>query len=470
MKEHRTHLGGQVVWMALLDALCLVAGIVLSIVVRLGSEAVREYFFENIYGWIYYAGSVILANYIVGSYGIQTKVSRFNLLVNWAFSVIVALLVVSITSFAWFQMFLGRGVLGIAIAIYSVLWLTCGLILYRYVLRAPAFAHRIAILGSGAAAAEIGRVVTDAAIRPVHRVVAFLRPAGEAGAAAAIDGVLVAGCHSTNLVETVRGLNVSAVIISHDVPEAALAELYSALRRLRFEHVVVLDPLHVAEIYLGRIPLELVNEQWLTQATAEMSSPAVMRLKSVVNFLLAAVALLVLLPVWILVALLLKLSAWRSPVFYSQQRVGRFGGLFTMYKFRTMIDAAEAEGPVWSPPNDRRITRIGRVLRKFRFDELPQLANVLRGEMSLVGPRPERPELVAELEKVIPFYRERENVLPGMTGWAQIRYPYGATVEDTRRKLEYDLYYIKNLSLTLDLRILLRTFRIVFLGLERKNP
>jgi lipopolysaccharide/colanic/teichoic acid biosynthesis glycosyltransferase len=155
-------------------------------------------------------------------------------------------------------------------------------------------------------------------------------------------------------------------------------------------------------------------------------------------------------------------------VIYSQRRVGRFGEVFRIHKFRTMMVSAEREeGAVWSPVDDPRVTPVGRVLRKFRLDEIPQLWNILKGEMSLVGPRPERPELVEKLEKVIPYFRERENIPPGLTGWAQIRYPYGATIEDSRAKLEFDLYYVQNFSITLDLRIILRTIRIVLFGMER---
>jgi lipopolysaccharide/colanic/teichoic acid biosynthesis glycosyltransferase len=156
-------------------------------------------------------------------------------------------------------------------------------------------------------------------------------------------------------------------------------------------------------------------------------------------------------------------------VFYSQERVGRFGRIFRIHKFRTMtVGAEQGREAVWSPDNDPRITWAGKSLRKYRLDELPQLWNVLKGEMSLVGPRPERPELVEKLAKVIPYYRERENIPPGLTGWAQIRYPYGATIEDARAKLEYDLYYLQNLSVALDLRIILRTLRIVLFGMERE--
>jgi len=170
----------------------------------------------------------------------------------------------------------------------------------------------------------------------------------------------------------------------------------------------------------------------------------------------------------LLVAMVVRLSEPTGPVFYCQQRVGLFGRLFSIMKFRTMrVDAESESGAVWAMKGDPRITPVGRFLRMTRLDELPQIFNVLRGEMSIVGPRPERPEFVEQLSKEISWYEERENVLPGITGWAQIRYPYGSSVEDSRRKLEYDLFYMKHMSMSLDLQIILRTLRIVLLGMER---
>jgi lipopolysaccharide/colanic/teichoic acid biosynthesis glycosyltransferase len=170
------------------------------------------------------------------------------------------------------------------------------------------------------------------------------------------------------------------------------------------------------------------------------------------------------------VAAAIKISAPREAVMYSQRRAGQFGKIFRIHKFRTMRPGVEKEtGPVWSPLSDSRITRLGRVLRRFRLDEIPQIVNILRGEMSIVGPRPERPELIEQVVEVIPYYAERENVVPGLTGWAQIRYPYGSTIEDAARKLEYDLYYIKHLSFSLDVQVILSTIRIVLLGKEKKT-
>jgi lipopolysaccharide/colanic/teichoic acid biosynthesis glycosyltransferase len=170
------------------------------------------------------------------------------------------------------------------------------------------------------------------------------------------------------------------------------------------------------------------------------------------------------LPLMLLVACLIKLGS-RGPVLYRQQRVGLHGEPFTLLKFRSMRCDAEADGPCWAAVRDPRVTRIGAVIRWFRIDELPQLLNVLHGAMSLVGPRPERPHFARQLALVIPRYDERTDVLPGITGWAQVNYPYGASIDDARVKLTYDLFYVRNRSQRLDMRILFATVRVVLFGL-----
>jgi len=224
----------------------------------------------------------------------------------------------------------------------------------------------------------------------------------------------------------------------------------------------------VAEVYRGVTPLDLINEDVVMQASLESDVPMVRRVKRLFDIAISVVACVVFAPVALCVAAAIKLSAPMSPILYTQERVGQFGRVFRIYKFRTMRPGAEREtGPVWSDAGDPRITRSGRFLRRFRLDEIPQFVNILKGEMSFVGPRPERPELIETLEKQIPFYGEREYLSPGLTGWAQVRYPYGYSVESAARKLEYDLYYMKHLSLSLDLQIILSTLRIVMLGKER---
>lgn len=169
------------------------------------------------------------------------------------------------------------------------------------------------------------------------------------------------------------------------------------------------------------------------------------------------------LPLLVATALAIKLDS-PGPVFFRQDRVGRGGRVFKVWKFRSMFLNAEVNGAVWAKKSDPRVTRVGGIIRVLRIDELPQLWNIFRGEMSLIGPRPERPEFVRELSANIPYYNIRHSVLPGITGWAQVNYRYGASVEDALHKLEYDLYYIKNMSILLDLKIILRTIGVVLFG------
>jgi exopolysaccharide biosynthesis polyprenyl glycosylphosphotransferase len=178
---------------------------------------------------------------------------------------------------------------------------------------------------------------------------------------------------------------------------------------------------------------------------------------------LALIGLLLTMPLIVLTAIAVKLDS-RGPIFYRQERVGLHNTNFDIFKFRSMRTDAEKSGPVWAGAGDNRVTRVGRIIRKLRIDELPQFINILRGEMSFIGPRPERPVFVTQLEQLIPYYSERHLVKPGLTGWAQVCYPYGASFEDAREKHQYDLYYIKNQSPLLDAIILLETARVVFFG------
>ena len=189
-----------------------------------------------------------------------------------------------------------------------------------------------------------------------------------------------------------------------------------------------------------------------------------MVIKRISDIIPAALGLTVMAPIMVIIAILIKLDS-RGPVFFRQERVGEGGEVFTLLKFRSMREDAEAKtGPVWAKKDDDRVTGLGRILRKTRLDELPQLINVLKGDMSFVGPRPERQFFVEQLIEKIPYYSLRGSVKPGVTGWAQICYPYGASEEDAYEKLQYDLYYIKNMSFLLDLTIIFETAKVVLLG------
>lgn len=235
-----------------------------------------------------------------------------------------------------------------------------------------------------------------------------------------------------------------------------------ALLHLRLAGVLIEDSHAIIERLSGIVPIEGLSPAALIYSSGfgvRMPQRAVRRMLSVV---VASTALLICLPFLPLIALAVRLSS-PGPIFFRQTRVGYHGRLFTTLKFRTMRQDAEKNGAVWAKEGDSRITSIGRLMRKTRLDEIPQLWNVLRGDMGFVGPRPERPEFVEWLSKEIPFYELRHMIRPGLTGWAQVRYKYGASLEETKRKLEYDLYYLKHLSVGLDLLIIFETIKTVIL-------
>lgn len=214
---------------------------------------------------------------------------------------------------------------------------------------------------------------------------------------------------------------------------------------------------------LGRVDLESIRPSWIIFSDGFDVSIAKRIFKRSFDLFFSSLFVLITLPIMIVTAIAVKLDS-RGPVFYSQERVGRDGKLFKIRKFRSMRTDAEAKGAVWAQKNDDRVTRVGKFIRKTRIDEIPQILNVLNGDMSFVGPRPERPVFVSDLEEKIPYYKERHRIKPGITGWAQINYPYGATLDDACQKHTFDLYYMKNIGLFLDLVILMQTVRVVLFG------
>ena len=231
---------------------------------------------------------------------------------------------------------------------------------------------------------------------------------------------------------------------------------------LRLTGVVIEDACSVLERLSGTIPLEGLNPSDLIFSSGFSIKSSEKFVRDSISMLAAALGLMICLPIIPFIAIAVRLSS-PGPIFFSQTRVGKRGRLFTAYKFRTMRQDSEANGAVWAAKDDPRVTRIGRYLRNTRLDEIPQLWNVLRGDMAFVGPRPERPEFVQWLSHEIPFYDLRHMIRPGITGWAQVRYKYGGTLEESRRKLEYDLYYLKHLSIGLDLFIMFETIKTIVL-------
>ena len=264
------------------------------------------------------------------------------------------------------------------------------------------------------------------------------------------------------LLEIVQRESIDQIIVA--LPDGRGKLPVEALLTCKMQGVHVEEGTTFYEKVSGKIMLENLRPSWMIFSSGFSVSPLLRLLKRLGDLLLAGSSLILTAPLLPVIALLIKIES-RGPVFFTQERVGQNGQLFVLIKFRSMYDdAEEVTGPVYADKNDLRITGVGRWLRRTRLDELPQLLNVLRGEMSFVGPRPERPFFVQQFAKEIPYYTQRLSVKPGITGWAQVNYPYGATQEDAVEKLRLDLYYIKNMSLLLDMFIVLKTAKIALLG------
>jgi sugar transferase (PEP-CTERM system associated) len=233
------------------------------------------------------------------------------------------------------------------------------------------------------------------------------------------------------------------------------------LLKCRVNGIEVIDGNSFYEMLTGKLVVKAINPSWLIFSEGFRQSRTRRLIKRFADLLLAGAMLIVFLPLIVVIALLIKIDS-KGPVIFSQERVGQNAKIYRIYKFRSMVeDAEKISGPIWAQDDDKRITRVGKIIRKLRMDELPQLWNILKGDMSFVGPRPEREHFVKELEELIPYYRERHTVKPGLSGWAQVSYRYGASVDDAIEKLNYDLFYIKNMSFLMDLMIVLRTIKIV---------
>ncbi len=264
-----------------------------------------------------------------------------------------------------------------------------------------------------------------------------------------------------NLQKIILEKKIKKIIIDESIRQYTdkITQLYNSLNL----KITIFDLPNFAEKFTGKILISAIGQMWFLENIKENDKQLYEIIKRLTDITLAGLLLIVSLPWLPFIYLAIRIDSPGSG-FFMQQRTGKNGKKFMAVKFRTMYQNAEQNGPQWAQPNDPRITRIGKFLRKSRIDEIPQLINVLRGEMSLIGPRPERPEFIEKLKTQIPFYETRLLIKPGLTGWAQINFPYGASEQDALEKLQYDLYYIKNRSLILDISIFLRTIKTVLSG------
>jgi sugar transferase (PEP-CTERM system associated) len=342
-------------------------------------------------------------------------------------TVLIGLVLVTIALFAWRMM-------------------------YAWLVQMPYLREKVYVLGVGERA---------------QRLVNALRLRSELGVEVAgwsgnVEGELNRESLAAHLMELIHEHRVHRVIVAMEDRRGNLPVM--EILHLRLAGVKIEEATSWLEKITGRIEVDNLYPSWLVFNEGFRFSASFMLLRRILAILASAILLLVILPVIPLVILAIKLDS-RGPVLYRQRRVGLGGKVFYCFKFRTMRQDAEADtGATWATDDDPRITKVGKFLRASRLDEIPQLWCVLRGDMGFVGPRPERPEFVEWLAKQIPFYAVRSAVRPGITGWAQIRYKYGNTAEDAKEKLQYDLYYIKNMSIGLDIMIMFQTIKIVLLG------
>jgi sugar transferase (PEP-CTERM system associated) len=333
------------------------------------------------------------------------------------------------------------------IAVLLVLWRGA----YEWLIGLPMFSERVYVLGCGPRA---------------HTVVELLRTSRD-------TGMRVVGWKDENTVQG-RMEIFSADLRAFCSPKPGIDRVIVALqdRReampirelldLRLRGVIIENFSALLERLTGKLQLDGLNPSTIIFTEGFHMNATQQLFRRLLSFAVSFIALLICLPFLPLIILAVRLSS-PGPILFSQTRVGQRGRLFTAYKFRTMWENAESQGAVWATKDDPRVTAIGRFMRSTRIDEIPQLWNVLRGEMAFVGPRPERPEFVQWLSKEIPFYDLRHMIRPGITGWAQVRYRYGASLEETKRKLEYDLYYVKHQSIGLDLLIMFETIKTIIL-------
>lgn len=318
--------------------------------------------------------------------------------------------------------------------------------------------HRVLVFGVGDEAENVGRVLRKS--DPDVHIVGFYPSPTDTEMVVPAQSVLP---REVPLLDTAQALKVDEIIVAVRERRGGALPLRELLD-CKLSGVQVLDLASYFERALGQIRIDSLRVSWLIFGDGFRQSWRRTSVKRVFDILAASLLLIMALPLMLLTAILILLEDG-FPVFYRQERVGLDGRLFSVVKFRSMRNDAESDGkPRWATTNDDRVTRVGRFIRKVRIDELPQLYSVLTGDMSLVGPRPERPYFVDHLTRDIPFYAVRHSVKPGVTGWAQVRYHYGSTIDDSIQKLQYDLYYVKNHTLFLDIVILFQTVGVVLTG------
>src|SRR6201994_1813099 len=440
------------------ESLLIILGLALATTIRFTSAH-----------WEYAGGHTIARFFIVvmmcefalyynDFYDIEVMKSRSKLVIGLLQALGIACIGLALIYYIAPGVSLGRGIAALAVPTILTLIFAWRLLLDAkgfFFLRSP---ERVLIVGTGATGISLTREICD---RPDLnlKVLGFLDEKGENIGMSLVNPGIIGGLGE--LEAMVREKNIDRVVLSLKEQRGRMP--YRELLRLKFAGVVVEDAHTVFERISGRIALEKLSPSWLIFNDGFRKSSFLRMAKRTMDIVAALVAITLTLPIMGAVALAILLESGR-PILFNQKRTGLNGEIFEIFKFRSMRQDSEKNGPSWAKDGDSRIARVGALIRKYRFDELPQFFNILRGTMSLVGPRPEQPYFCEKLESQLDFFSQRHTVRPGLTGWAQIKYQYGSTVEDAKRKLELDLFYIKHLSISLDVAIIFETVKVILLG------
>jgi sugar transferase (PEP-CTERM system associated) len=433
----------------------IVISVLAATVLRLGFPV------ENIAGVVSRASLIAVVLHLclhcVDLYDLRTLSDRRDLLTRLLRALGAASLILALVYYWIPTLIIGRSVFLIA-SVFVVALVVGWRVAFEWLSLRLAPAERLLIVGTNAAAVDLARELYDRRQELGVELIGFVDPDPARVGTSLINPGIVGTID--DIPEIVRQRSVDRVVVSLADARGKLSMeqlLEIRLNRgVRFNHLAT-----VYEDYTGKIAVENLRPSWLIFSEGFRKTRTLTAAKRALDILLSAIGLILAVPVMLLVAIALRFTS-PGPVFYHQRRVGRDNEIFTIHKFRSMrTDAEKATGAVWSSKGDPRVTPVGRFLRRTRLDELPQLWNVLVGDMSFVGPRPERPEFVSDLTKAIPFYGQRHVVRPGLTGWAQVRHSYGSTADDALQKLQYELFYIKHMSIAFDLFIILETAKTV---------
>jgi sugar transferase (PEP-CTERM system associated) len=398
---------------------------------------------------------VVFMSFFVDVYHLKNQNSKKEILLKIMFAGFFSTITLATLYYFIPSIKIGRTVFSYALCV-SVIFQLLWHIGYWFILRLNVISTRVLILGTGPIAQTMG----DLLLRNNNglALAGYVNCLGEP-IYVPRDNIIGKG---EGLLDIALKEKVQQIVVSLSERRGTLP--VREVLNCKLQGINIIDGPSFYEMITGKLLIENINPSHLIFSEGFRLTAIQRYLKRIVDTVFAVLGIMLSIPLLLIIPVLIKIDS-KGPVFFKQKRVGEYEKKFTLYKFRTMLDDAEKNtGPVWSKANDSRITRLGKFLRKTRLDEIPQLFNVIWGDMSFIGPRPERPFFVESLKKQIPYYSERHCIKPGITGWAQVRYEYGDSVEDAIEKLRYDLYYIKYQSISLDMLILLDTVKVVFWG------